>query len=119
MDNSILRTIKALLGPDSDYTVFDQDILIFINGALSTLTQIGIGPAEGFRITGESETWEDFLGDYPDLESVKSYVYMKVRIMFDPPSNSSVLNAYQEACKELEWRLNVAVDPGRYGIEKL
>lgn len=119
MDDSILRTIKALLGPDSDYTVFDQDILIFINGALSTLTQIGIGPSEGFRITGENETWQDFLGDYDDLEPVKSYVYMKVRLMFDPPSNSSVLNAYKESCTELEWRLNVAVDPGRYDNEKL
>ena len=113
VEDSIFRTIKNLLGPDADYDVFDQDILIFINGALATLTQIGIGPKEGFRITGEDETWYDLLGDYKDLESVKTYVYMKVRLVFDPPSNSSVMNAYNEACKEFEWRLNVAVDPSR------
>ena len=113
VEESIFKSIKALLGPDADYEVFDADILIFINTALSTLTQLGIGPAEGFRITGEDETWEDLLGDYKDLESVKAYIYLKVRLLFDPPSNSTVLNAYQEACKEYEWRLNVAVDPSR------
>lgn len=116
VEESIFKSIKALLGPDADYDVFDPDILIFINTALSTLTQLGIGPKEGFRITGETETWTDLLGDYGDLESVKSYIYLKVRILFDPPSNSTVLNAYQEACKELEWRLNVAVDPSRLDI---
>jgi len=113
VEESIFKSIKALLGPDADYDVFDPDILIFINTALSTLTQIGIGPASGFRITGETETWSDLLGSYEDLESVKSYIYLKVRLLFDPPSNSAVMNAYQETCNELEWRLNVAVDPSR------
>lgn len=113
LENSILKTIKSLLGPDDDYDVFDTDIIIFINGALATLTQLGLGPAEGFRITGPDETWQDFLGDYKDLESVKTYIYMKVRLVFDPPSNSTVMNSFSEACKELEWRLNVAVDPSR------
>lgn len=113
MDESILNSIKALLGPDADYDVYDHDILIFINGVFSTLTQLGVGPAEGFRITGAEETWHDFLGDYRDLESVKTYIYLKVRLVFDPPVNSSVLNAYKEECKELEWRLNVAVDPSK------
>lgn len=112
--SSILSSIKSLLGPDSDYDVFDQDIIVFINSAIATLTQLGVGPSDGFRITGNSETWGDFLGDSLDLESVKSYIYMKVKIAFDPPSSSSVLSAYQEACKEFEWRLNVAVDPGNY-----
>lgn len=111
MNESIFESIKKLLGPDSDYEVFDQDILIFINGALATLTQIGIGPPEGFKITGPDETWSDLLGDKQDLESVKTYIYMKVRLVFDPPSNSSVLSAYKEACQEFEWRLNVAVEP--------
>lgn len=114
MEQSIFRSIKALLGPDADYDVFDQDILIFINSALATLTQIGIGPDSGFRITGENETWNDLLGDSQDLDSVKQYVFLKVKIAFDPPANSSVLSAYQEACKEFEWRLNVAVDPKKY-----
>lgn len=113
MEESIFKTIKSLLGPEAEYDVFDPDILIFINGALATLTQLGIGPAEGFRITGETETWHDLLGDYKDLESVKTYIYMKVRLVFDPPSSSSVMSAYEEMCKELEWRLNAAVDPSR------
>lgn len=113
IEQSIFRTIKSLLGPDADYDVFDHDILIFINGAIATLTQLGIGPSEGFRVTGEDEVWSDFLGEYNDLDSVKTYIYLKVKLVFDPPSNSSVLNAYNESCKELEWRLNVAVDPSR------
>lgn len=113
LESSIFKTIKSLLGPDADYDVFDNDIIIFINSALSTLTQIGIGPPSGFRITGPDETWQDLLGDYEDLESVKAYIYMKVKLAFDPPANSTVMNAYQESCKEFEWRLNVAVDPSR------
>lgn len=111
LEQSIFKTIKSMLGPDADYDVFDLDIMVFINAAISTLTQIGIGPSSGFRITGYDQTWNDFLGDYEDIESVKEYIYMKVRIAFDPPTSSTVLNAYQEACKEFEWRLNVAVDP--------
>lgn len=114
METSILTSIKGLLGPDADYDVFDQDIIIFINSALATLTQLGVGPSGGFRITGATETWSDFLGDAQDLDSVKSYIFMKVKMAFDPPANGSVLNAYEEACKEYEWRLNVAVDPGLY-----
>ena len=115
IEESIFKSIKALLGPDADYDVFDSDILIFINGTLATLTQLGIGPSEGYRITGESETWQDFLGNYTDLESVKTYIYLKVKLVFDPPASSAVMSAYQETCKELEWRLNVAVDPGKFG----
>ena len=111
MEQSIFRSIKALLGPDADYDVFDQDIIIFINTAIATLTQLGVGPSGGFRITGESETWSDFLGEREDLESIKTYIYMKVRMAFDPPESSFVMSAYQDTCKELEWRLNVAVDP--------
>jgi hypothetical protein len=114
MEDSIFKTIKGLLGPDADYNEFDQDIIVFINSAIATLTQLGIGPDSGFRITGENETWQDFLGDATDLDSVKSYIYMKVRIAFDPPTSSFVMSAYEEACKEYEWRLNVAVDPKKY-----
>lgn len=116
VEQSIFKSIKSLLGPDADYDVYDQDIIVFINGALATLTQLGIGPSEGFRISGETETWNDLLGDNKDLESVKTYIYMKVRLVFDPPTSSAVLNAYQESCKEFEWRLNVAVDPSRLDI---
>lgn len=112
MDESILESIKALLGPDASYDAFDPDIIIHINSALSVLHQLGVGPSGGFAVTGYDETWDDFIGDtsYP-LNMVKTYIYMKVRIAFDPPTNPSVLTAFQESCKEYEWRLNVAVDP--------
>ena len=111
MDESIFDSIKALLGPDASYDVFDQDILLHINTTLSVLTQLGLGPAEGFMVTGPDETWGEFISNDKTLNMVKTYVYMKVKMAFDPPVNSSVLSAYQEACKEYEWRLNVAVDP--------
>ena len=111
MEESILNTIKSMLGPDSSYEVFDQDILVHINMAIATLTQLGVGPASGFRVTGKDETWGELLGDRVDLDMAKTYIYMKVRIAFDPPANSSVLAAYKEACAEMEWRMNVTVDP--------
>lgn len=102
---SILGTIKKLLGsPDEDVS-FDADIIFHINTALSILTQEGIGPKNGFRIYDESFTWSDFIGDDPRLETVKSYVYFKVKLMFDPPTNTTVLNAMQQMCSEMEWRL--------------
>jgi hypothetical protein len=111
MEESIFESIKSLLGPDASYDVFDQDILIHINTAISVLTQLGVGPATGFMVTGADETWQDFIGDDKILQMVKTYIYMKVKMAFDPPANSSVLNAYNEACKEYEWRLNVETDP--------
>ena len=111
MEESIFESIKSLLGPDASYDVFDQDILIHINTAIAVLTQLGVGPATGFMVTGPDETWHDFIGDDKILQMVKTYIYMKVKMAFDPPVNSSVLNAYNEACKEYEWRLNVETDP--------
>lgn len=106
-----------MLGPDPSYEVFDTDIIIHINTALSTLAQLGVGPARGFKITGQSETWTDFIGEnVNDLESIKTYVYCKVKMIFDPPANSFVMKSLEETCKEIEWRLNVAVDPGNYRI---
>lgn len=113
MEESIFNSIKALLGPDAPYDVFDQDILIHINTAISVLTQLGVGPAEGFVVTGPDEKWSDFIHDDKTLHMVKTYIYMKVRLVFDPPASGSVLSAYQETCKEYEWRLNVAVDPSK------
>ena len=110
MEESILNSIKDLLGPDSDYDVFDNEILIHINMALSVLTQHGVGPSEGFIVTDEDATWKQFLGDSKDLEMAKTYVYMKVKMAFDPPSSSFVLSGMKEACQEYEWRLMVAMD---------
>lgn len=110
--SSILTSIKKNRGLTEEYTVFDSDIIMAINTAFSTLTQLGCGPKKGFRIEGDSEEWEDFLGDSLRLEMVKTYVDMRVHLIFDPPQIGAVMSALQEQIKELEWRINVAVDPG-------
>lgn len=110
--DSILNSTKKLLGLAEDYDAFDQDVIVAINAALFTLTQLGVGPDEGFRISSADEVWSDFIGDVIDLEAVKEYVYMKSRLAFDPPVNSSVLQALKDMCNEYEFRLNVQVDPG-------
>lgn len=109
--NSILKTIKKLLNVSEDCDAFDMDIIVGINSALATLRQLGVGPSEGFVVTGEDEVWSSIVGDSVLLEQVKQYVYLKVRTTFDPPSSSSVANAIAEQLKELEFRLNVQVDP--------
>lgn len=109
--DSILNSTKKLLGLAEDYDAFDRDVIIAINAALFTLTQLGVGPADGFRISSADEVWSDFIGDSIDLEAVKEYVYMKSRLAFDPPVNSSVLQSLKDLCDEYEFRLNVQVDP--------
>lgn len=111
-NDSILVSIKKLLGLASNYQEFDSDIIIHINSVFSVLQQLGVGPAEGFSIASEEETWDNFIGNNKQINDVITYVYLKVRQYFDPPTNSSILNAQQELIKELEWRLNVAVDNG-------
>lgn len=108
---SILTSIKKLLGITEDYEAFDTDIIIHINSALMVLNQLGIGE-EGFTIDSSSETWDDFLGKSENVNAVKTLVYLRVRLAFDPPANSFVTSAIQEMIKEYEWRLNVQVDPG-------
>jgi len=113
METSILITIKKLLGITSTDTSFDTDIIVSINSVFSILCQMGVGPETGFKITGTTETWNSFIGSATTLELVKSYIYMKVRKMFDPPQSATVANAIDETIKELEWRLNTIVDPGK------
>lgn len=107
MNTSILDSIKKVLGLSPDYEVFDEDVILHINSVLATLNQLGVGPEYGFRIDGKDETWYDFMGDDPNLSSVKSYIYLKVRLLFDPPQNSNITNAMNEQLKEFEWRINV------------
>ena len=110
MYDSILESIRSILvGNDGD-TSFDADLIFAINAALSNLVQIGVGPQTGFRITGNEETWQDFLGDDPRLEQVKEYVQLRTRIIFDPPNSSAVLEAYNKEIAEREWRINITVD---------
>jgi hypothetical protein len=108
---SILTSTKKILGLAETYTAFDTDVLIYINGVLSTLTQLGVGPLEGFMIEDATPTWETYLGDDPRLNAVKTYVYLRVRLLFDPPQSSFLLQALDEQIKEHEWRLNATVDP--------
>ena len=108
--DSILTSIKKLLGIAEEYEHFNPDIIMHINSAFSVLTQLGVGPIEGFYIEDASKTWSDFLHDDPRLEFVKTFIYLKVRLAFDPPSSSSVMEAIVRQINELEWRINVTVD---------
>jgi hypothetical protein len=107
MENSILISTKKILGIAEDYTAFDLDIITHINTAFSTLTQLGVGPAEGFMIEDNTEVWADFIADDSQYNSVKSYVFLRVRQLFDPPTTSYLIEAYNKQIQELEWRLNV------------
>lgn len=108
--DSILTSIKKLLGIDEEYTQFDDDIIMHINTVFLNLTQLGVGPPEGFGIEDDATTWEDFIEDNMQLQAVKTYMYLKVKLLFDPPLSSSVIESMNRMISELEWRLNVAVE---------
>lgn len=110
--SSILNDIKKLIGPSASYDVFDPELIIHINSVFSILKQMGVGPQdETFKITSDREQWSDFYEEGENLEMVKTYVYLKVKLIFDPPQASMVTDAYNRQIQELEWRLNVEVDP--------
>jgi hypothetical protein len=108
MEPSILNSVKKVLGIAAEYLAFDQDIMMHINTALATLTQLGVGPATGFTVDNVDDDWSDFV-DPTDHQynAVKSYVFLRVRMLFDPPQTSYLINAQNDQIKELEWRLNV------------
>lgn len=108
MEQSILTSTKKILGIAEDYTVFDQAIITHINSAFSTLTQLGVGSASGFMIDDEDTDWDEFIDTEidPQYSSVKSYVFLKVRQLFDPPATSYLIDAMNKQIQELEWRLN-------------
>lgn len=109
--DSILLSVKQLLGLAPEYTPFDQQLIIHINSALMTLTQLGVGPSGGFNIEDSSDTWEDFLGnDLSKLSGVKSYVYFRVLLMWDQTLSSSAMDSIRNQISEYEWRLNVGVE---------
>jgi len=124
-DDSILRSTKKILGIDADYTAFDLDIMTHINSVFSTLSQIGIGPINGFMIEDDDDTWDAFLGADANLNAVKTYVYLRVRLLFDPPTTSYMITSMKEQIQELEWRLNVYreatawVDPDPVVVEEI
>lgn len=112
MNDSILTSIKKMLGLTEEYEHFDPDITMHINAVLMTLTQIGVGPSDGFRITDKTQLWSDFIDETRSniLGSIQSYIHHKVKLMFDPPQNSFTIESMNRIINELEWRLNVAVD---------
>lgn len=107
---SILTSIKKLLGITEDYEHFDADIIMHINSVFMILNQLGVGPKDGFSISDETATWNDYLPDGTNLEAVKSYMHLKVKLLFDPPLSSSVMESMQHMISELEWRLNVQAE---------
>lgn len=108
---SILTSIKKLLGITEDYEHFDGELMIHINSVFAVLNQLGVGPNAGFVITDKSFVWKDFLNDDKTLEFVKTFVYLKVRLLFDPPQSSAVIEAINRQASEYEWRILVAADP--------
>ena len=110
MGDSILDSIKLALGITSDVTAFDTILIMHINSVFGILKQLGVGPA--FSISSSLNSWSDYTGTADNLEMIKSYMYAKVKLIFDPPTNSALLEALKEITREFEWRSNVEVDPG-------
>jgi hypothetical protein len=109
--DSILTSIKKLLGIEEEYDHFDPDIIMHINSVFTILTQLGVGPAEGFRIEDDTSTWTDFVSDTIQIEAVKSYIYLRVRLLFDSSTlSSTVIDSMNRTINELEWRLNISAE---------
>ena len=107
---SILTSIKKLLGIQEDYTHFDDEIVIHINSAFMSAGMIGLGPPSGFTIKDKTTKWEEFVGDRKDLEAIRTYIWHKVRVAFDPPQTGPLVEAINNQINELEWRLNIQVE---------
>lgn len=123
MDSSILNELRKVVGGSTspgEITHFDMDLMMHANTYFANLTQLGVG-TPGFMLQDDTQTWRDFLGDgYPPerLSQVKTYIYIKVRLVFDPPQSSAYMSTLKEEAKEIEWRLNVEVDPGMNKLEE-
>ena len=116
--NSILTSIKKLLGIAEDYEHFDADLIMHINSVFMILHQLGVGPSEGFLIKDEDATWDEFIQGETNIEAVRSYVYLKTKLLFDPPLSSAVIESTNRLISELEWRLNVAADSVKTELEE-
>ena len=111
MEESILKTIKQLIGCPDDFEQFDLDLIVHINSAFATLTHLGVGPKEGYRITGADNVWSEFEDDAQKLSLIKDYVYIKTRLLFDPPISGSLMDSLKEQLNEMKWRLYMLYDP--------
>ena len=114
MENSILNTVKKAVGLMPDYDAFDDTLIMHINSVFMILSQVGVGPSKGFRIEDASAEWDEFLSNEDEnYESVKSYICMKVRLLFDPPSSSTHLQCIKDLVSEFEWRLNIEAEESK------
>ena len=111
-ETSILRTIRQMIGPTASYEVYDTDLIVHINSAFSRLCQNGVGPSTPFKIYDETATWDDFMTDTIMSDDIKQYIYLSVKLVFDPPESSIVLNAYKEQKDMLEWTLRETTRTG-------
>ena len=107
---SILTSVKKMLGIAEDYTHFDPDIIMHINSVFMILTQLGVGPSQGFFIEDDTAYWTDFIPESTKLQAAKSFIHLKVKLLFDPPTSSAVIEAMNRQASEFEWRLNVAAE---------
>lgn len=110
ISSSILETIKKLIGIDKDYDVFDLDLIVSINSSFMILNQLGIGPDKPFLIKDNKATWRDFFGDEEVFELAKSYIYLRTKLLFDPPSSGVLHEAVERQISEFEWRMHVQAD---------
>lgn len=108
--DSVLTSIKKMLGILEEYEQFDSDLIMHINSTFSILTQLGVGPSKGFLIEDKNTAWSDFVSDESRMMLVKSYMFLKVKLLFDPPLSSAVLECYKKQIEEYEWRLNVIAE---------
>lgn len=111
--DSILTSVKKMLGIAEEYDHFDADLIMHINSVLTILGQLGVGPDEGFFIEDDGAEWTDFVPDISNLQFIKTYVYQKVKLLFDPPQSASAIEALNRSISELEWRINAQVDSGK------
>lgn len=118
MEDSILKSVKKILGVPEDYDAFDMDIIIHINSVLSLLGQLGVGPEEGYYIEDESTTWDEFFVE-KDLNLIRSYVYLRVRMLFDPPTTSFLLDAMTKQIQEFEWRISTQREWNRDPVDPM
>lgn len=113
LSDSILTSIKKMLGITSEYKHFDPDVILSINSVLGILTQLGVGPKTGFSIRDDTTTWTDFIGTDTRMEMIKTFVHLRVKLLFDPPQNASLASVIEDEAKEYEWRIYIAADQTR------
>lgn len=117
--DSILITIKKMLGIDAEDDSFDMDIIVIINSIIPSLTQMGIGPSKGYVVLSSENLWSDYLKDNViNLEGIKTYIFLKTKLVFDPPANSTMIEAYNKMISELEWRMMLNVETNNLNYDE-